>query len=1313
MRWFSFVFLIVAISLAYAVAVESQVNSEMNDLFSDNDEADVIVVLKDDYNVLQEYGIQNYQHKDDFEMKKMMIGEQQENVFGNLKLKKKDKGISAQNNEDYDFELRNRYATVNGFAGKLKKSAYDKLKNNPNVLQIYKPKNISAFLSDSAGIINAARTWSLIYNGINITGKGETICVIDTGVDYTHPALGNCSNTSFLSSTCPKVISGYDFVNNDNDPIDDNGHGTHVAGIVASTNETIRGIALDSSIVAIKVLNSNSGGSDSNLISGIDWCVNNASKFNISVISMSLGTSTLFTSSCDNDSSLLTSSIANAIAKNISVIAATGNSGSTTGIASPACITNVTSVGGVDKSDNINFNRNNLTDLLAPGVNIKSLKSSIGCLSGCSCSGNFMTCSGTSMATPHVSGAFALLRQYKRLEQNSILTPIQIQNALNRTGKIINDSSGSGLLFSRINVYFALLSLDTIAPNITFVNPTPANGSNLSLDSTDFFVYINASSTEVLSSAILEINNGSKVNISMATNSLNSFINLTALKIGARTFRIYGNDSSGNQNITDLRVFGINNTAPNISAFAPGSESVTIAEPNNQTFSINFSDNENDTITVSWFLNNSLQISGINKSEFNVTGNLSAAGFFVVNVTLNDGSATTFKSWNLTVAETNTAPSVNSVNLTNTDFLNRTNGTLLAFWSFNDFDNDAITANETLWYVNNSLATIYANKTFIDPINTTKFENWTFSVRIFDGTNWSDFANSSKIKILNSKPSINTNTTSIILSETQQVNITLSASDIDNDLLNFTINDSRFFRNGDFFIWNTNLSDSGIYRFNITANDGLDNDSLLINITINDATDIDNDGNPDFNDTDKDNDGLNDDTDYLIGNISMVNTTIQNLSILIGNSSNLSRIFNETFTINFTFGNITLISFDFNFTKGADNLTNTLVEKQSQTLVVNGKDYLVTPTFIDAARAKLNVNSEVTNFLSAGDSYALSDGATIGVTGITYQNFAGGIHSVDLYLASKISRTLDLSKLTINKTTNGSSAVSIRGLSLPNSTKTIFLEKINATAKSVCIKDADIGFDSISPACDSANETLLNCDNSANGQYSCFDTGSRYKVTGLSHSAVKEECRDVDGDGYGTGCTLGNDCNDNDRSKTTDCSSGGGGGGGGGSSGGGSSGGGGGGGGASAGFVCNHEWKCSDWSQCENGLQSRQCTFVQVAQRFQDSNCQSILNAPATSQNCVVTNQLALSAETCSDGIKNQNEIGVDCGGICKPCESANANSGNSVTSVQQKTNGISGFAVKNSSVISMTASVLALAIAAIAILFFGIKLFTINNKFK
>ena len=193
------VFLAFVIAAAYSVSVQSQVNSELQELFGDNEEANVIVVLKDDYDVLQEYGISNYKDKDDFEMKKRMINKQQEHVLKDLKLKKKNKGLSAQADEEHDFELTNTYTTVNGFAGKLKKSSYQKLINNPKVLKVIKSGTKSLVLDASVPQVNTTNAWKLVYNSANVTGKGESVCIIDSGIDYTHPNLGNCTTAGFLA----------------------------------------------------------------------------------------------------------------------------------------------------------------------------------------------------------------------------------------------------------------------------------------------------------------------------------------------------------------------------------------------------------------------------------------------------------------------------------------------------------------------------------------------------------------------------------------------------------------------------------------------------------------------------------------------------------------------------------------------------------------------------------------------------------------------------------------------------------------------------------------------------------------------------------------------------------------------------------------------------------------------------------------------------------------------------------------------------------------------------------------------------------
>ena len=234
---------------------------------------------------------------------------------------------------------------------------------------------------------------------------------------------------------------------------------------------------------------------------------------------------------------------------------------------------------------------------------------------------------------------------------------------------------------------------------------------------------------------------------------------------------------------------------------------------------------------------------------------------------------------------------------------------------------------------------------------------------------------------------------------------------------------------------------------------------------------------------------------------------------------------------------------------------------------------------------------------------------------------------------------------------------------------------------------------------------MLTCDNITSGQYACFDTGTRYRITGLSHSAVKEQCRDNDGDGYGTGCAAGNDCNDNDKSKTTDCSTGGGGSSGGGGGGGGSGGGGGGGGGAI--FVCNMDWQCNEWSSCVNELQTRQCDFVKVPQHVQDTQCPSLSNAPISSQKCEVPRQKGIAAETCNDGIKNQNEEGIDCGGACKSCrldKNLTTESAVQKEQISQPT----GFAIGNligtkSNIIIVT---VVLSITIVIVVFAGIKFY-------
>jgi len=329
-------------------------------------------------------------------------------------------------------------------------------------------------LQDSVGIINASSVWGLEVGGLNLTGTGQTVCIIDSGINYSHADFGGCSSSEFMAGNCSKVIGGWDFCGNDGncseedgDPMDVYGHGTHVAGIVAASGG-ISGVGTGAKIVMMKASDSAGSFFEGDIISAIDRCVANASVFNISVISMSLGGGQ-YTGYCDDVDVAVTNSINNAVANGISVVVATGNViegylDATAGIASPACIESVTRVTASDKDDlyaGYAFRHANFPDILvAPGSSVNS--TIIG--------GGYGLSSGTSMAAPMVSGVIAIINQYLELSGQSKTTG-EIESVLNSTGVVLDDSGRSGYDFSRVDVYSAVLSLDVDAPDVSLVTP--------------------------------------------------------------------------------------------------------------------------------------------------------------------------------------------------------------------------------------------------------------------------------------------------------------------------------------------------------------------------------------------------------------------------------------------------------------------------------------------------------------------------------------------------------------------------------------------------------------------------------------------------------------------------------------------------------------------------------------------------------------------------------------------------------------------------------------------------------------------------
>jgi subtilisin family serine protease len=393
----------------------------------------------------------------------------------------------------HSFKLVHRFNHIPALAGTITITGLIALESDPLVDSVQ--LDVPVIGHDSASL--SALRADVVQNAYGITGEGITVAVLDTGIDVDHPDFHGriIAQQCFTYGDCQPGN-----VNQSPNADDLHGHGTNVAGIIAS-NGTVsadtRGFAPDVNIVAVRVLDRNNSGWLSDWVAGLDWIYANLSSLGVDVINMSLGTWNLYSGNCDSVFPSVADIVDQLVSSGVVIFASTGNQGSSTTIASPACSSGVIAVGATYDGnlgrqpasgtwnsifggnwpacyddptglDTITCftNSNDQMDLVAPGVWIAS--SGIG--------GGISYFAGTSQASPTVAGIAALMLQVR-----PDLTPAQIKNLLKQTGQVVTDPK-NGLQFPRVDALAAVLANTTvtiIGPSVGVTNTAYAFSAHI------------------------------------------------------------------------------------------------------------------------------------------------------------------------------------------------------------------------------------------------------------------------------------------------------------------------------------------------------------------------------------------------------------------------------------------------------------------------------------------------------------------------------------------------------------------------------------------------------------------------------------------------------------------------------------------------------------------------------------------------------------------------------------------------------------------------------------------------------------------
>lgn len=347
---------------------------------------------------------------------------------------------------------------------------------------------------------------SRVRDAYGLSGQGQTVVVIDTGIAYDHQALGGGYGAG------SRVVGGYDFAQNDANPYDSGphgSHGTHVAGIIGSSDSRYPGLAPEVDLVALRVFNDQGAGRFDWVERALQWVVQHRNSFRNPITTINLSIGSTWNGNNPPSWAMLEDEFSQLKSLGIFTSVAAGNSFThynTPGLSYPAASNYVVPVASVDNNGQLSyFSQRNSRVIAAPGRSVVStVPDYVGNLNGRT--DDFAAFSGTSMAAPYVAGASVLIREAYAFAGITGVTQDTIYNLMVNTADTIYDSA-TNQSYKRLNLERALQAImptddygstaDAAHQLGTIVSTASVDGTIGRLDDRDFFRFTAGSTGRV------------------------------------------------------------------------------------------------------------------------------------------------------------------------------------------------------------------------------------------------------------------------------------------------------------------------------------------------------------------------------------------------------------------------------------------------------------------------------------------------------------------------------------------------------------------------------------------------------------------------------------------------------------------------------------------------------------------------------------------------------------------------------------------------------------------------------------------------